>query len=255
MVNGAIRDCTCLRIGFNLASVFVMGPLEIAEIMLSRAQQRVELSAQNMANIATPGFKAHRRFHDLIATASIEAGSDSNTASAIDFTSGKLQSTGDPYNLALSGSGFFVVRSDNDTFYTRDGQFHRDVDGRLLTADGLALQSDAGDVVLKGADLKVLTDGTVLDGGQPAFRLAIADTENKQILQSAGGGAYAAPAATMHDVGSPIVRQGVLEASNVSTADEMISIMAALRAAESGQRVVQVYDDLMGRALTAFGQA
>ena len=58
----------------------------------------------------------------------------------------------------------------------------------------------------------------------------------------------------MHDAEQPVVRQGMVEASNVSMADEMLALMAALRSAESAQRVVQVYDDLMGRALTAFGQ-
>jgi flagellar basal body rod protein FlgG len=50
------------------------------------------------------------------------------------------------------------------------------------------------------------------------------------------------------------VRQGAIEASNVSTGVEMVDMMAAIRRAESGQRLVNVYDDLMGRALTLFGQ-
>jgi flagellar basal-body rod protein FlgG len=53
---------------------------------------------------------------------------------------------------------------------------------------------------------------------------------------------------------TPSVRQGALETSNVTTAAEMVSVMAALRRAEAGQRLAIVYDDLMGRAITSFGQ-
>ncbi len=233
-----------------------MGPLEIAASILSRAQQRVENAAQNMANMTTPGFKSHRQFLDMIDAASpaVQTDSLSNSVNTIDFGDGKLQSTGNPYDIALSGSGFFTVRSGDSVRYTRDGQFHRDADGRLITSDGLALQSDAGDVTVTGSDIKILRDGTVLDGNEPVARLVIADFSDKQQLVPSGAGLFEAPASAAREVASPVVRQGMLESSNVSTADEMITIMAAVRSAESGQRVVQVYDDLMGRALTAFGQ-
>ncbi|WCM29993.1 hypothetical protein NDN01_25485 [Sphingomonas sp. QA11] len=57
------------------------------------------------------------------------------------------------------------------------------------------------------------------------------------------------------EVADPLVRQGMTEASNVSVGDEMVTMMAALRQAESGARLVQTYDDLLGRAITTFGQS
>lgn len=234
-----------------------MGAIEIAGSIISRATQRVEISAQNMANMTTPGYKARHQFSTLIIAPQNNqpiSFVDQQNQQAIDFTNGKLTNTGNPFDLAISGSGFFVVQSAGGTFFTRNGQFSRDADGHLVTPDGMILQSATGDVTVGGSDVKILSDGTVLDGGQPAARLAIADFADPHTLQPAGAGLFAAPAGAARDVASPQIRQGMLETSNVSTADEMLSVMAALRSAETGQRVVQVYDDLMGRALTAFGQ-
>jgi len=93
----------------------------------------------------------------------------------------------------------------------------------------------------------------VLDGDTPVGRLAVVSFADTSVLRPIGAGLFSAP----EDAAQPVsaeLHQGMLETSNVSTADEMVSIMAALRSAQSGQRVVQVYDDLMGRAVSAFGQ-
>jgi len=146
------------------------------------------------------------------------------------------------------------VKSADVTYYTRDGQFDRDSDGRLVTGDGMVLQSSAGDVTVSGANLTVSQDGTILDQGEPVARLTIADFGDAKSLQPAGGNVFTA-ATSPQDVASPTIRQGMLETSNVSQADEMISIMGALRGAQSGQQMMQVYDELMDRATAAFGQA
>jgi flagellar basal body rod protein FlgG len=175
-------------------------------------------------------------------------------ASGTDFTGGALQNTGNPLDLAISGSGFFAVRDSDQTFYTRGGQFTRDAHGHMVTPAGLMLQSVSGDMVLGAGDAKILPDGTVTSDGEPAGRVAVVNFEDQKDLKPAGGGLFTAPASAAKPASAQI-RQGMLEASNVSTAVEMISIMSGLRSAGSGQKVVQLYDDLMGRAVTAFGQS
>lgn len=232
-----------------------MGLIEIAGAILSRATQCVEVSAQNVANATTPGYKARRQFAELLAS---DASSPVLNAPAsnthIDFSPGQLQNTGNSFDLALSGPGFFVVHSENGTFYTRNGQFSKDADGRLVTPEGMALQSLSGDLLVHSGNPKILSDGTVLDGNEPVGRLAVVNFADVTAIHSAGAGVFTASNDAAQPA-NPQVRQGMLEASNVSTADEMIATMAALRGAQSGQHVVQVYDDLMGRALTAFGQS
>jgi flagellar basal-body rod protein FlgF len=230
-----------------------MGLLEIASVVFARAQQTVQVSAQNLANLTTPGFRAHRTFANALVSL-VDPESSNPSTDATDFSTGKLQNTASPYDLAILGDGYFTVRTGDALAYTRDGQFHRDQDGHLVTASGAVLQADNGDAIADERT-KILSDGTMLQDGQAVARLAIAMFDNTQLLTPAGDGCFTAPDHAAQDMATPNVRQGALEASNVSTADEMVAMMGALRSAESGQRVVQVYDDLMGRALTAFGQA
>lgn len=229
------------------------GVLKIGGAILSRASQRMEVTAQNMVNMTTPGYKARRPFSALVQVSGLNTAIPSHDVS-VNFTSGKVTETGNPYDLAIMGDGFFVVRSGDLTLYTRNGQFSRDAEGRLVTGDGMALQSASGDVLLGSDVVTIAPDGTVLDGGEPVARIAIADFEDRTVLRSAGGSSFEAPAGAARERDGAQVRQGLLETANVSTAEEMIAMMGSLRSAESGQRIIQVYDDLMGRALTAFGQ-
>ena len=225
--------------------------VEIASGILSRSERRIEIAASNVANIATPGYKRQVSFSALVSAAGEQV---PEVGGYTDFAIGKPVETGNPYDLAITGDGFFAVRSGDRLLYTRRGQFQREPDGTLITGEGLAVQArGGGDIVLKGASFEVTQDGTVLDDGEPTAKLAVVAFGDPTGV-SWEGSLFDAPADTVVDVSQPAIRQGVLESSNVSTGDEMVTIMEALRRAETGQRLIGVYDDLMGRALSAFGQ-
>lgn len=191
----------------------------------------------------------------MLAPADPAAALSSVQSLATDFSAGKTVETGNPYDLAIVGEGLFTVRNSDRTFYTRQGQFQKDADGRLITTQGFALQTDSGDLVLKGGKFEVTADGVVLEDGAPVAKLAIARLAEPARANPVGGSLFTALPEDVDPATAPALRQGALESSNVSTADEMVAIMGALRRAESAQRLVGVYDDLMGRALTTFGQA
>jgi flagellar basal-body rod protein FlgG len=226
--------------------------IDIASSVLSQATQRVELSAQNIANITTPGFKRHLSFASLV-TAS---GRDGASPSSLDFSPGKIVNTGNPLDLAIMGKGFFTVASSNGVFYTRAGQFQRDGDGRLVNAQGFALQADdGGDLTIKtDKAFQILADGTVVEDGQPTAKIAVVSLNDPQSARYVDGGVLSVGTSGTSSLETPVIRQGAYEASNVSDGDEMVSIMAALRQAEAGQKLVNVYDDMMGRVLETFGQ-
>jgi flagellar basal-body rod protein FlgG len=233
-----------------------MGIVELGGVIIAQATQRVELAAQNMANMTTAGYKS-QRFQTLVnAQAGVApSGLASSPAEmSVDFTAGKLQHTGNPFDLAVADGGFFTVRLDDQILYTRAGQFVRDAQGRLINSEGAVLQSTGGDVHLEKGEVSVLPDGTLAQGSQPISQLAIAAFDDPHVLKPVGASMFSAPPGAARDGAGSQIRQGMLESSNVTTADEMVSMMAALRSAETGQRLVQVYDDLMGRVITAFGQ-
>jgi len=233
--------------------------------ILSRVERRVEVAAQNISNSATPGYKRTLSFESLVAAPDIEALTDGESlmgglpqaaSLAVDLASGQMQNTGNPTDLAVSGAGFFTVRTaGGEVLYTRQGQFHRDESGHLLTAQGAVLQQrGGGDLMLKPGDFKVLDDGTVIQSAEPVGRIAVADFSDAKSVTLAEDGLYSAPDAAVAADDAAGVRQGALEASNVALGAEMMTIMSALRQAQSGQHLMNTYDDLMGRAITTFGQ-
>lgn len=231
---------------------------EIAAQILARAEDRAEIAAQNITNASTPGYRRRISFSEMMAPAQPQAGAPRDPVrmgSAPDFTAGQLVETGSPTDIAIGGRGFFAVRGDDAILYTRQGQFRRDDEGRLVTAQGLVLQSvDGGDVTVGSAPFEIALDGTVTRGGEPLARIALVDFEDRAMLVAGEGGAFAAGDAAPVAVDRPAIRQGMLESSNVNMGDEMVAMMEAVRRAETGQRLVTTYDDLMGRALNLFGQ-
>jgi flagellar basal-body rod protein FlgF len=234
--------------------------IDTASAILSQAERRVEVAGQNIANIATPGYKRRVSFATALDLARTESVRNLQTGVGTNFAQGKIVGTNNPYDLAISGDGFFTVKTDRGTFYTRQGQFQIDADGRLVTGRGDPVQAQGGgDIVLKGrgkdVTVQIASDGTVTENGDPVGKLGIVDFTDRKAASYADDGMFTAPEGLIREVDTPMVRQGMLETSNVSAGDEMVSIMESMRRAEAGQKLVNVYDDLLGRALAVFGQA
>lgn len=233
----------------------------VSEI-IGRAERRVDVSAQNIANIATPGYKRTVDFPAILASGKLGGARDvrflsgsNSTGAAFDLTPGKRADTGNFNDLAILGDGFFVVQGNDGPLYTRAGSFRRDADGRLLTTQGYALQAQSGgDLKLAAGPFQVQPDGTLMQTGQAVGRIAVVDFADRLAINQLDGGLFTTSASNVKPVEAPAIDQGSLEASNVSAGTEMISIMAALRSAQAGAKLANVYDDLLGRAVTTFGQ-
>lgn len=228
--------------------------IESARAILSQSERRMEATANNVANLTTSGFKTQRLYSEV----SMEADSrvpETLLRQSLDLAQGRLVKTNNPLDLAISGAGMFRLQgADGVAVYSRGGQFKLASDGRVLNAQGLALQADGGDLVLPSANVKILADGTVLDGERPIARIALYSTASQADIRPLGGSMFAIAEDRLQEVPAPELRQGMTEASNVALADEMVAMMEAMRTAEGGARLVQTYDDLMGKAVTAFGQ-
>lgn len=230
------------------------GLVESALAILAGSGRRTRVASDNIGNMTTPGYKARvAAAGDAFERLAVEpAAANVRT----NFAQGPLRETGNELDLAIQGEGFFVIASaDGQRRYTRQGHFERAEDGRLMTSAGYALQQvGGGDLIVQHDRVEVTADGVVLDGGQPIGQIAVAAPEEGATLEPVSGSIFAAPDAGMGEVGTASIRQGMLEGSNVSLGDEMLSLMTATRHAEAGARLVQVYDDLMGRAFTTLGQ-
>jgi flagellar basal-body rod protein FlgG len=230
----------------------MVGLVADATALLRAAERRLEAAAQNIANVTTTGYKRVTPFPELLNTST---SAHARRDVGIDFSPGQTIETGAALDFKISGDGFFVVRGPEGWLYTRSASFMRDSAGAIVTKEGFALQTDKGDLQTSGAALKVASDGAIIDGQQPIGRLKIVSFDDLTRLSPAQSGFYAAADGSATEQADIEARQGALEASNVSSATEMLATMEALRGAETGQRLVQVYDELLGKAFTTLGQS
>ncbi|MBX9814426.1 MAG: flagellar hook basal-body protein [Sphingomonas sp.] len=218
------------------------------------SQRRIDIVAHNVANVTTPGYKrgvTSVRFAD-IAHASLDIPSMPQPITTND--QGKMLSTGNKLDLAISGLGYFVLRRGDVTAYSRSGQFRLDGDGRVVDGQGFALQqAGGGDLTLDTSNVVIEADGTVLDKDRPIARIALLAPSDEASPQRLGDSYVTAPDAAMTEADGRI-HQGMLEGSNVVLTDEMVTMMAALRQAESGARLIQTYDELLGQAVDILGR-
>jgi len=236
--------------------------IDVAARVLTASEQRLETVAANVANASTPGFKRSSTFQ-MVMMENAKAGAVSSGPATemtlrlmADFSSGDLSSTGAPLDLAIEGAGFFAVRTEDGIMLTRAGQFQRREDGRIVSAQGYALQDAAGgDLIVGVPDPRIMADGTVLEDNLPTGRIALSAVDDPAALVTSGGSLFSLPPEIdTFEAPDGKVRQGMLENANVAMPAEMLETMEAVRQAESGARLVQLYDTLMGRAISAFGQ-
>jgi flagellar basal-body rod protein FlgF len=223
--------------------------------LIAAETRRVETASQNIANVASPGYKRAVAFQDVLDSVSASARPRApSIASGTDFSAGKLIHTNNPLDLALNGRGFFEVATVNGPAYTRLGSFTRDASGRLLTAQGWPLQGSGGDVVVSSADWHIEKDGTVIDNGNPVAMINVLDFADLSKMQRTDGDLFSANGQIAMPVDGALISQNYLESSNVTLATDMIQMMEAMRRVESGQKIIHAYDDMMGNALQRLGE-
>jgi flagellar basal body rod protein FlgG len=224
-----------------------------------------DVISQNLAAASIPGYKKQEVSFDSVA-AGVLATEDQSTAlmfpkagTSVNFTSGEMKYTGGKTDVAIQGGGFFTVEMPNgNNVYTRDGEFQIDSKGQLVTKTGEPVVTDRGTVTLDARDpspVSISSNGQISQGSVTKGRLKIVEFSDPTELQSVGGGYYsdAKTTAVPTVVDAPSLRQGFLESANTSAVTEMTSLISAMRAFETNQRVAQMQDERMGRAISELG--
>lgn len=213
-------------------------------------QRNLDAVSQDLANVENPAYKAQRLSFKALASG-LGAKYD---GSQMRFTQGKLEKTGGPFDMAITGDGFFKVKSSTgEPVYTRAGDFVRQPNGSLVngqgcTLDGVSIPADA-----KG--LSVATDGTVfadrpLSPHQPIGRVMVYRFNAPELLNQQSPGVFAetprsgAPHQVLPGRDSKI-SFGMLERSNVSIIESMMQILAAQRSYEAESKAVQASDEML----------
>jgi len=254
-----------------------MRALSIAATGMLAQQTNVDVISNNIANMNTTAFKRQRaEFQDLlyqqVSRPGAEAGTDgSRVPTGIQIgagvrtgnvyrieESGALTGTGNDYDLAIDGRGYFQVTLPNGDFaYTRSGSFQLSEQGELVTGDGYRI--NPGITIPQGAEAVSVSPAGQVQVKMPGQtemqnvgRLQLTTFINGAGLEAIGSSLFKQTEASgQPNVGSPgdigygLIRQRFVEASNVNPVSEITSLIAAQRAYEMNSRVVKTADEML----------
>jgi len=213
------------------------------DIALSRltAQMRaMDITANNLANMSTPGYRAERMvFADWLSPQSRTTAPRGDTQLAFtqdratyrERAEGSLTQTGNPLDLALSGDGFFTVQTANGTRLTRAGRFTLQASGTITDEAGNALLDTNGQTMtVAAADTKltVTADGAISSQNGTIGRIAVVTPNDPNKLTAEGGRLLRADTPTT-PVTTPRVVQGAVEDSDVQPITELVRMMRTQR--------------------------
>lgn len=246
--------------------------------MLTQAAKQ-DIISNNLANIDTVGFKGDglysRAFDDvyiqnyskvvngvpqrtLLGTLNFGQQIDETST---DFTSGEISSTGKSTDFAIEGRGFFTVYRDGaagKNYYTRDGHFHVNIDGFLVSDSGdyvMGKNANTGaDERVKVGNGKITSDeyGNINIDGTPAYKLDLVDFNDYNSLKKVGDNLYDGQNPIQN--AQVVVRNQSLEKSNVNPLTAVMEMMATMRNFESDQKVVKSIDETVGKAVNDVGK-
>ncbi|MFI4977040.1 MAG: flagellar basal-body rod protein FlgF [Caulobacterales bacterium] len=230
-------------------------------------QRELDIAANNVANTDTAGFK----LEDLLTAADPAAPAKTTGVNgpvtfvvadgvSRDFRQGALRQTGEPLDFAIDGQGFFIVSTASGPRYTRDGRFKLDPQGKLTTQDGDAVQGSGGDIVLdpnKG-QVSVSATGVISQGigttSQVVGQLSVVTFDDLSALQKDGNNLFENTSnLTAHTASNALIKQGMLEGSNVNALLQMTRLVAVSRAYDAVSNMMNSTADLSTRTIQRLG--
>jgi len=250
--------------------------LWVSKTGLAAQDKAMSTVANNLANVNTNGFKADRAvFEDLFYNIEKQPGAQADQINTVPsglqlgsgvrvvgtqkvFTEGNMQTTGQPLDVAIVGSGFLQVESPNgEILYTENGQLQLNTDGMVVNSQGLPL-IPAIEIPTGSKSLTIGTDGivtAVLPGDtlpSELGQITLVNFINPAGLEAMGGNLYRETIASGEPTegipgedGLGTLKQGVLEGSNVQVVEAMVSMIAIQRAYEANAKVLDASSNMM----------
>jgi flagellar basal-body rod protein FlgF len=225
------------------------------------AQSRaLDVTANNVANASTPGFRAERlAFGEALGRAAARDTAFTEVGSAApDLSPGVMRQTGNPLDLALAGDGYFVIDTPRGARYTRAGDFRLDQNGVVTTSGGLPVRARGGGTITVppgAASIAVAADGSISADGEVVGTLEIARLVPGAMTQE-GAGLLAAAGAAPAAGPLPDVVAGAVEGSNFNVVRGVVDLVRVSRTYEALHRVIEGFraiDERTARSLKGGG--
>lgn len=220
--------------------------------MIPRAKKQ-EMIANNIANVATPGYKKDRMFTKELSRAQLKQTQKITRSDwekpmvdqlYTDYASGNFNNTGNPLDLAIDGDGFFQLQdAEGNIYLTRSGNFSVDSEGYVSFPGGYRLIGEGGPVQIGRGQVSVGADGEVSVDGLVTDRIRAVDVADQSMLEKLGGSLFGVPQGQeLLPALRAEIQQGYLEAANVDVVHEMVDMIITYREYEANARSLQSQD-------------
>jgi len=233
--------------------------LDIGSAGLESTDEKVRKLMDNMANSEVPGYKKSDvvigSFPLALEVAENKLAGSKPVVEGTYYNNlkGALVKTGGNLDLALGSDGYFVVSGQWGEGYTRDGRFHLDRDGRLLSVAGnFPVTGQLGEIIVSPGSVVAFTqDGDITVDGEIVDRIRVVRVENPNTLETLNGSVFKKvnEATVILEEENPRVIQGYVEASNVNIIDQMMEMIYLERTYNINTKIIQTRDETLSRAI------
>ena len=235
-------------------------------------RQRMDVTANNLANMNTTGFKVESIVAHELKERPASVVEDPNSVSFAegwrlqrDMSTGPMERTGNALDVAIASEGFFVIGGVGDEpHYSRDGRFNLDEEGRLVTragqpvlgevvgGDGFYVTGDGGEIIIDDAagPVTITENGLILQNNAEVARLDIVAFDTPSALEKRGGNLLTA---VDQDPREPVglrVKQGYLEGSNVQAIVELTTMIEVSRTYQSVAKMISNQNEMREQAIS-----
>jgi flagellar basal-body rod protein FlgG len=228
-------------------------------------QMRLDVYANNLANVNTSGFKADQpvfRFDSFETEAQSPLSAEKLSPYALpleyitDFEAGPVRATGSPLDIAILGDGFLEIQSPEGLRYTRNGHLTINEAGVLSTSQGWPVMGEGGEISVEGGRIQISEDGQITVDGDTAGVLKVVVFDTPSQLEKAGDTLFANPGglAGMRESDGHRIEQGAVESSNVNAIRTMTEMIDTLRIFETYQKAIRSADDATSKTVNEVGQ-
>jgi flagellar hook protein FlgE len=258
---------------------------------LNASNQRMAVVGDNIANVSTSAYKTSEISFESLINLSVGGVTGQEIGGGVltgnlryDWSQGTIQKSSNPYDMAIAGNGFFIVKDDVNTYFTRDGQFGFNAAGNLQTSSGMAIQgfkittdattgatttaataTDIDIVETAGTPPVLYQDVTVDNNGiyygvsatgvkTPLYQIALCTTTDSSVMAKMSNNLYEKTSNDATDpliIGAPAtnglgaVESQSLEMSNVDIAREFVNMIEAQRAFSANSKVITTSDEML----------
>lgn len=232
-------------------------------------ERRLNVSANNLANVDTPGFKKELITFREVLMRKYPRGwrTFKEVTVKTDFQQGPVEFTGNPLDVAIMGEGFFKVETPQGVAYTRAGNFRLDAQRRLVTPEGYPVLANGAPIIvdpglakgglitLENQRFLINADGTISVDGTEVGRLDIVSFDDLSALKRRGENLFVLEGEAQEiPVENPEIRQGHLELSNADPLEEMVNLIDIQREFEAIQKTISGNDENTSRMIETYGR-